>query len=217
MNEYLWILQLVAPAAALAGVGIGVLSTRSLALQAARIQWNSAQIEATRKFQADTIAAAHELSILYHRLCQDTQAFIQEARGRIQAGETLTSEEMYFRYSAEQQNRIKDGTDAWRKVLAQRIVHADERMSQAMENLDRIREDATLALNAANLPAAVAAANEFQTNLKNLYKAIKRSSLESNLILNEHFTPGLRRGRLRKLILKDIERIDGTETGTLKR
>ena len=212
MDDFSWMLQLVAPVAALAGVGIGMLSSRSLAQQAARIQWNSAQIEATRKFHADTVAAAHDLAILYQRLNQDIDAFVGVARKRVEAGETLTPEEMYYRYSDDQQSRISQATDAWRKVIAQRIVHADEHVSKAMEQLDQIRDEATIALNEANLPSAAAAAKAFETNLQALYRAIKRNSLEANLILNEHLTPGRYRTKQRQKLRMDLKKLDETAT-----
>ncbi|MFC9769882.1 MULTISPECIES: hypothetical protein [unclassified Pseudarthrobacter] len=212
MSDFSWMLQLVAPVAALAGVVIGVLSSRSLGQQTARIQWNSAQIETTREFHVEAVAAAHDLSILYQRLIQDIDAFMREARNRVESGEILTSEETYYRYSDDLVARITRATDAWRRVIARRIVHADAQVSKAIENLDRIREEATVAINTADVPSAAVAAKAFEANLPLLYRAIRRNSLEANLVLSEHLTPGLYRTRQRKQILSDIAELDGLVT-----
>lgn len=138
----------IGPLIGLAGVLTGACIAYLSGAASSRRAFNADRINRSLDYCTEVIHSAEQQVILYSRINEEIHAFIDAANAAVRAGEQPRVD---FVVTERDQERLASATDAWRMVLAKRIVWAPAELSAAISAFDDQRDLAARAYNETRL------------------------------------------------------------------
>jgi hypothetical protein len=203
--------EIIAPIAGLVGVMIGAAATQLGAMAASRRTWNTEEIRARRTFHVEVIGVAHEQLILFTNIAERLKGRVLDVRKQLADGSSLSDVDMGYLHDEDHLTRLRAATDQWRSTFTRSVVFAGPAMHSVLAELDDHRAHVTEALNSLSLDRVQPSIEDFEGTLEKFYKEVQRSTIESNLVLNESFLMWPWNIRARRELTKELRNFEVTQ------
>lgn len=204
--------ELIAPISGLVGVMIGVAASQIGALAASRRNWNTEEIRTQRDFHVEVLAAANDQLILFANIADRLKGRVSDIQKQLAQGVSLSEVDVHYRHDEEHLARLKSATEKWRTTFAKSVVYAGPEMHSVLSDLDDRRAEVIEALNTFNADSIEPSIDDFEKTLERFHSALRRKTIEANLVLNESFLPWPRSLGSRKKLMKELRDLEKAQS-----